>query len=95
MDLALVAGDRLGALTIAGAGLLALPLLILPADAYHGGNVLREAMVWTALTGATVALNVLGEARGARSSGSALAYGATVAIRLMHLFLAEQRAVSK
>jgi uncharacterized membrane protein YdcZ (DUF606 family) len=95
MDLALIAGDRIGARTIAGVGLLALALLILAADAYHGGHVLRETMVWTALTGAIVALYVLCDARGVRASGSALAYGATVAIRLMHLFLAEQRAASK
>ncbi len=77
---AVVAGDTLSPLGIAGVAMIAGALAILSIGSGRDTGFPRAALLWTMLSGATLALYVLSDARGVRASGSALSYGFTASI---------------
>lgn len=77
---ALIAGDTISPIGAIGVALIAAALGILSWGSGKDSGFPRAALLWTMLSGATLALYVLSDARGVRASGSALAYGFTASI---------------
>lgn len=77
---ALIAGDAISPIGAVGVALIAGALAILSWGTGKDSGFPRAALLWTILSGATLALYVMSDARGVRASGSALAYGFTASI---------------
>ena len=77
---ALLLGERIGPLAIAGVGMIALSLGLLAAGARSDRGLPLRGLAWTVASGVCIALYVMCDAQGVRGAGSALAYGCVASV---------------
>jgi drug/metabolite transporter (DMT)-like permease len=73
-------GERIGALATLGVAMIAASLALLAAGARGNRGFPLRALAWTFASGICIALYVMCDAQGVRSSESALAYGCAASI---------------
>jgi drug/metabolite transporter (DMT)-like permease len=72
---ALLLGERIGSWAVVGVSMIAASLGLLAFSARRQRGLSMRGLAWTIASGVCIALYVMCDARGVRSSGSALAYG--------------------